>query len=99
MFANLPAASARATDSRMEKLEVDRAKGAANLAKRPSARATRAAARAASLGPVLAQIEAKGRRSLNAIARALTAEGVPTAAGAANWTPAGVARVKAKLVT
>jgi hypothetical protein len=53
---------------RMEKLaevaESDRPKGAANLAKGPSARATKAAARAASLGPILAQIEAKGRRSL-----------------------------------
>jgi len=87
----------------MEKLadvaELERPKGVANLAKGPSARATKAVAHAASLGPILAHIEAEGRRSLNAIARALTAEGVPTAAGAANWTPAGVARVKAKLVT
>ena len=87
----------------MEKLadiaDLDRAKGAAQPAKGPSARATKAAAHAASLRPILAQIEVEGRRSLNAIARALTAEGIPTAAGAANWTPAGVARVKARLAT
>jgi hypothetical protein len=90
----------------MEKLadvsELDRTKGtlfAVSLSKGPSARATKAAARAASLAPILSQIEAEGRRSLNAIARALTAEGIPTAAGTTNWTPAGVARVKAKLAT
>jgi hypothetical protein len=87
----------------MEKLadiaELDRAKGAAHPVKGPSARATKAAAHAASLRPILAQIEVEGRRSLNAIARALTAEGIPTAACAANWTPAGVARLKARLAT
>jgi len=69
------------------------------LARGPKARAAKAAAHAASLGPILARIEAEGRRSLGAIARALTAEGIPTAAGTRNWTPVGVARVKAKLAT
>jgi hypothetical protein len=67
------------------------------LARGPAARRAKCAAHAASLRPILVRMEAEGRRSLNAIARALTAEGVPTAAGATNWTPTGVARVKAKL--
>jgi hypothetical protein len=69
----------------------------AGLAKGPAARATKAAAHAVSLEPILVRIEARGQRSLNAIARALTAEGIPTVAGASNWTPAGVARLKARL--
>jgi len=82
-----------------ELAELDRPRTArsAGLAKGPAARATKAAAHAVSLAPILIRIEAGGLRSLNAIARALTAEGVPTVAGASNWTPAGVARVKAKL--
>jgi hypothetical protein len=67
------------------------------LARGPAARMAKAAAHAASLRPILIRIEAEGRRSLNAIARTLTAERIPTAAGASNWTPTGVARVKAKL--
>jgi DNA invertase Pin-like site-specific DNA recombinase len=82
------------SDQTKKALATAKARG---VASGPATRATKAAAHAASLGPTLARLEAGGRRSLNAIARALTAEGIPTAAGAANWTPTGVARVKAKL--
>lgn len=70
---------------------------ASALTRGPAARVAKAVSHAASLRLILVRIEAKGQRSLNAIARALTAEGIPTAGGATNWTPAGVARVKAKL--
>jgi len=73
------------------------AAAARGVPRRRGARAAKAAAQAASLEPILARLEAQGLQSLNAIARALTAERIPTPAGAADWTPTGVARIKAKL--
>jgi DNA invertase Pin-like site-specific DNA recombinase len=61
------------------------------------ARAAKASAHAASLAPIIERIEASGPLSLHELARRLTAEGLPTPAGAAVWTAAGVARVKARL--
>jgi hypothetical protein len=89
----------RATGAHMGKPDVaERGQtNRANLVKGPTARARKSADHAAALAPILARIEAEGRRSLGAIARALTAEGIPTAAGARNWTPGAVARVKARL--
>jgi DNA invertase Pin-like site-specific DNA recombinase len=67
---------------------------------RLAARAVRKAtakAFAADLAPIIAGLRAQGVTSCNAIARALTGQGVPTARGASTWTPAGVSRVLALL--
>jgi len=57
----------------------------------------KADARAQDLAPIIARLEPDGSLSLNALARRLNAEGLPTARGGARWTAAGVARVKARL--
>jgi DNA invertase Pin-like site-specific DNA recombinase len=57
----------------------------------------KANARAADLAPIVSRLDPDGSMSLRAIAAALMAEGVPTPAGAAVWTAAGVARIKARL--
>jgi hypothetical protein len=49
------------------------------------------------LAPIIARLDPNGSLSLRALAAKLIAEGLPTPAGAAMWTAAGVARVKAKL--
>jgi hypothetical protein len=61
------------------------------------ARSATARARAADLAPIIARLDPDGALSLRALAAKLTAEGLPTPAGAALWTAATVARVKAKL--
>jgi hypothetical protein len=52
---------------------------------------------AASLAPIIARLDPDGSLSLRALASTLTAEGLPTPAGAAVWTAATAARVKARL--
>jgi DNA invertase Pin-like site-specific DNA recombinase len=53
----------------------------------------RAKAFANDLAPILAELRAAGVTSMNGIAKALTAQGVPTARGSSTWTAAGVSRV------
>jgi hypothetical protein len=66
------------------------AKGrAASLAKRQA----RATDRAGDLAPIIASLQADGVTTLAALAEALTARGIPTARGAAVWTPMQVSRV------
>jgi hypothetical protein len=52
---------------------------------------------AESLAPIITRLDPDGSLSLRALAAKLTAEGLPTPAGAAEWTAVTVARVKAKL--
>ena len=61
------------------------------------ARGEKALEHAASLAPIIARLDPDGSLSLRALAAKLTAEGLPTPAGAAVWTAATVARLKAKL--
>ena len=61
------------------------------------ARQATAEARAADLEPIITELKAGGVASLNAMARALTEKGVPTARGGSNWTPMQVSRVLALL--
>ena len=63
-----------------------------NLASAAVLKAT-AQAFAADLAPIIAELRAQGVTSLNAIAKALTEQGVPTARGSSTWTAAGVSRV------
>jgi DNA invertase Pin-like site-specific DNA recombinase len=60
-------------------------------------RSTTARGRAADLAPIISRLDPDGSLSLRVLAARLTAEGLPTPAGAAAWTAAGVARVKARL--
>jgi hypothetical protein len=48
-------------------------------------------------GIEITRLDPNGSLSLRALAAKLTAEGLPTPAGAAMWTAMAVARVKAKL--
>jgi DNA invertase Pin-like site-specific DNA recombinase len=61
------------------------------------AQASRATARAADLAPVIAELRAAGITSLGALARALTARGIPTSRGGETWSPMQVARVMQRL--
>jgi hypothetical protein len=56
-----------------------------------------AASHAASLAPIITRLDPDGSLSLRALAAKLTAEGLPTPAGAAVWTAATLVRVKARL--
>lgn len=58
-----------------------------------AARKGKAKARAADLMPVIDEIKACGVTSLNGIAQALTAKGIPTARGGNVWTAVQVQRV------
>jgi DNA invertase Pin-like site-specific DNA recombinase len=60
-------------------------------------RSLKASGHAESLAPIIAWLDPNGSLSLRALAAKLTAEGLPTPAGAAVWTAATVARVKARL--
>jgi DNA invertase Pin-like site-specific DNA recombinase len=73
---------------------------------RPTARARklaievlreRAAARAADIAPVIAELQASGATSLNAIAIGLTEKGIATARGKSAWTETQVRRVLERL--
>ena len=61
------------------------------------AKAAKANAKAADLKPIFDRIGSDGPLSLRQMAAMLTVEGIPTPAGAATWTAAQVARVKARL--
>jgi DNA invertase Pin-like site-specific DNA recombinase len=55
-----------------------------------------AAARAADIAPVIAELQAAGAASLRAIADGLNDRGIPTARGAGNWSATQVSRVLAR---
>jgi hypothetical protein len=57
------------------------------------ARQARADERAAPLIPIVKSLQAAGVTSLNALAEALNAQGVPTPAGRGRWHPPQVARI------
>jgi hypothetical protein len=61
------------------------------------ARSARATARAADLAPIMSELKAEGITSLNGIAAALNARGVPTPAGSSHWHASQVARVLRRL--
>jgi DNA invertase Pin-like site-specific DNA recombinase len=61
------------------------------------ARTAKAHDHAASPASIIARLDPDGSLSLRALAAKLTAEGLPTPAGAGELTAATVARVKAKL--
>lgn len=60
-----------------------------------SVRRSRASAQADNVLPIIRQIEASGAETLQQVADALNARGVPTARGG-SWYPATVARIKAR---
>lgn len=63
-----------------------------------AARTERANARAADIGPLIAELQDRGaHQSLRALASALNARGIPTARGEAQWSAAQVARVLQRL--
>jgi len=57
----------------------------------------RAAAKAADIGPIIAELQAAGVTSRTGIAAALTAQAIPTARGDGSWTATRVSRVLARL--
>ena len=67
--------------------------GDAARAKGRMARSTLARTRSLDLAPIIADLRSSGITSLNAMARELTARGIPTAQGAMEWSPAQIARV------
>jgi DNA invertase Pin-like site-specific DNA recombinase len=69
---------------------------AEDTARASKARTEKADANAASLLPIVDRLDPDGSLPLRELARRLTAEGVPTSAGSTTWTPAGVARLKAR---
>jgi hypothetical protein len=75
-----------------------RAATADDRARASAALTAKADEHAASLAPILARLDPEGSLSLRALKAKLTADGLPTPAGAAVWTAATVARVKARLV-
>jgi hypothetical protein len=74
-----------------------RAATAEDRALASAALTAKASRHAASLAPIITRLDPDGSLSLRQLAAALTAEGLPTPAGAAVWTAATVARVKARL--
>lgn len=94
--AALAAAKARGVKlgGRVENLGEASAKGAAASL---VARKAKAHGRAAELAPVIAALRAEGVTSLRSVAAALTAKGIPTARGAADWSPVQVSRLLAQL--
>jgi hypothetical protein len=62
------------------------------------ARQERAAARAADVAPIVAELQAAGVTSLNGIAKALNARGVRTPRGRSRWYASQVARLLERLV-
>ena len=94
--AGLRAAKARGTKlGRPENLRPeDRARGGAIGRAVLTAEADK---RAKELAPVLASIVEGGARSLNEIARELSAQGIPSPAGGEQWSGAAVHRIRARL--
>jgi DNA invertase Pin-like site-specific DNA recombinase len=76
-----------------------RAATADDRARASAALTAKANDHAASLAPIIARLDPDGSLSLRALAARLTAEGLPTPAGACVWTAATVVRVKARLAT
>ena len=74
-----------------------RAGTAEDTAKARKAHTAKAASHAASLVPIITRLDPNGSLSLRALAAKLTADGLPTPAGAPVWTATTVARVKARL--
>jgi DNA invertase Pin-like site-specific DNA recombinase len=74
-----------------------RAASADDRARAKRAVIAKADARAADLAPVFERLDPHGSLSLNELARRLTAEGLPTVNGSAQWSAAGVARVRSRL--
>ncbi len=70
-------------------VKIDDAARALSVASRKAA----AGARALDVAPTIADLQAAGVTSLGALARALTEHGIPTAKGAAEWSPIQVSRV------
>jgi DNA invertase Pin-like site-specific DNA recombinase len=70
-----------------------RAATADDRARASAALTARANEHAASLAPIITRLDPNGSLSLRTLAAKLTAEGLPTPAGAAVWTATGVARV------
>jgi DNA invertase Pin-like site-specific DNA recombinase len=62
----------------------------------PQAMAMKARARAADLGPTIAELQAAGATSLRAIADGLNERGIPTARGVGQWQAAQVMRLLAR---
>ena len=60
------------------------------------AKVAKANARAADLKPIFDRLDPEGAMSLRQLAAALTAEGLPTSAGASKWTAAQVARIRVR---
>ena len=86
----------KAAKGRGRKLGGYRGKGAPDDVTRQAsvaARKAKVSARAADLAPIIAELREKSITSQNAIAKALTARGIPTPRGGLTWTPTGVARV------
>jgi DNA invertase Pin-like site-specific DNA recombinase len=74
-----------------------RAGTAEDTAKARKAHTAKAQAHAVSLASIFARLDPDSSLSLRALAARLTAEGLPTPAGAAVWAAATAARVKARL--
>jgi DNA invertase Pin-like site-specific DNA recombinase len=90
--AALAAAKARGTvlgGKRAGSIRFTQEHGAASQKARRSA----AEARALDLRPALDKLRADGTTSLRGLAKALTAQGIPTARGKSKWTAAAVSRV------
>ncbi len=56
-------------------------------------RQARASGRAADLRPIIAGLQSDGVTTLAALAKAMTARGIPTARGASTWSPIQMSRV------
>ena len=74
-----------------------RAGTAEDTARARKAHTAKAQAHAESLAPIFARLDPDGSLSLRALAAKLTAERLPTPAGAAVWSAATVARVASRL--
>jgi len=71
---------------------------AQEAARARAAKTEKAQARAQALEPVIARLDPGGALSLHGLARALNGEEVPTVSGNGAWTPAGVRRLRQRLV-
>ena len=88
--AALAAAKARGTKlGGFRGVKVDDEARALSIASRKAT----ASARAGDVAPTIAELKAVGLTSLSALANALTERGIPTAKGAATWSPMQVSRV------
>lgn len=92
-------AALAAARARGKKLGGDRGQRPSAVARRAArvAIADRVQSRAADLAPAIADMQANGITSLNALARELTARGIPTARGAAAWSAVQVRRALAAM--